>query len=268
MLVRSGPPGVAAAVAAYDKLDDAGQRLADTVVDAAPCSAQAPFFAARFAAASAASKPGAPLEGDPALLPRARPAAPLRPRLGAARSSILIAGRAPRAKVLAAEELAALAPAEAVAPVLDAIASADDATRRDLRAALARAARSPHAFSALHDELDPAKLGARGETVGLDLLRAAGPSLGRIEGAPAAFADLAARATSFRGRFLLQAPAAALAQAGDARATRLPPPLAARGRGPARARPGRGGVRRACPRSRPTSPPPSGTRTRASARPR
>ncbi len=217
MLVRSGRPGVAAVLAVYDKLDERGQLLADTVVDAAPCSTQAPFFAARLAAAGAAAKPGTALEDDPAFS-HARDRIRRCGHASAPALVDLIEKGAPRAKVLAAAELAALAPAESVAPLLDAIASADDATRRDLRAALARAAKSPHAFGALHDELDPAKLAARGEKVSLDLLRAAGPSLGRIEGAPAAFADLSAHATSFRGRFLLQAPAAALAQSGDARA--------------------------------------------------
>ncbi len=152
----------------------------------------------------------------------------------------------PPIRLLAAEELAALAPAEAVPSLLDAIAAADDRTRRELhdamprakaepqlldaiaaagdrtrselRAALARAARNPRAFPALKDQLAVDKLGARSEIVAIDLLRAAGPSLGKVDGAAAAFAAVAGRATSFRARYLLQAPAAELALAGEAQA--------------------------------------------------
>ncbi len=265
ILMSSGPAGVGAAIGAYDKLDEAGQRLAERAIDAAPCSVQAPFYARHLGSASAGV--AAPMESDPAL-------AHTRDRLhrcghaSAQALADLIVKGAPRAKVLAADELAALAPAEAVAPLLDAIGAVDDATRRDLRAALARAARIPRAFPALHDELAAEKLAGRSETAAIDLLRAAGPSLGQIEGAPAAFASLAARATSVRGRFLLQgAGRGARARGGRAR-RRLPAPLAARGRGRSRARPRRrGGRDRSSARARPRRLC-SGTQTHASARPR
>jgi hypothetical protein len=216
LLVRAGPPGVAAVTAVYGKLDDEGRRLADAVMDAAPCSEQVPFFAARFAAAtSEADRPApAPLEIDPELA-HARDRLRRCGRASAPALVDLLVKGAPRTRVLAADELAVLAPAAAVAPLLDAMASADDATRRDLRAALARAAQSPRALPALGEELAKDRLASRSETVALDLLRAVGPSLGKVEGAPVAFADLVARATSFRGRYLLQAPAADLGRAGD-----------------------------------------------------
>jgi HEAT repeats len=217
LLVRSGPVGVAASVSAFEKLDEAGRRLAESVIDAAPCSAQVPFFAARFAVAGGAEgRPSpAPLEVDPELA-HARDRLRRCGRASAPALVELVARGAPRAKLLAADELAALAPAEAVTPLLDALAAADDATRRDLRAALARAARDPRAYRALGDELAPARFAARPETVAIDLLRAAGPSLAQVRGGAAAFDGLATPAASFRVRYLLQAPAVALALTGDA----------------------------------------------------
>ncbi len=220
LLVRGGPAGVAAAMGAYEKLDEAGRQLAGSVLDAAPCQDQVPFFAARFAEASGpgAGRPKpAPGEVDPELA-HARDRLRRCGRASAPALVGLLTKGAPLTRLLAAEELAALAPAEAVPPLLDAIGAADDDTRRELRAALARAARNPRAFPALRDELGGDKLAARSETVAIDLLRAAGPSLGQVEGAAGAFAALAGRATSFRARYLLQAPAAELALAGDARA--------------------------------------------------
>lgn len=220
LLVRGGPAGIAAAIGAYEKLDEAGRQLAGSVVDAGSCREQVPFFAARFAESSGTGASGprkkpAPGEIDPEL---AHARDRLR-RCGRASAPALIAlltRGAPTTRLLAAEELASLAPAEAVPALLDAIAGGDDTSRRELRAALARAARSPRALEALHDALAADKLGARSEIVAIDLLRAAGPSLAKVEGAGAAFGALAARGTSFRARYLLQAPAAELAVAGDA----------------------------------------------------
>jgi HEAT repeat protein len=71
---------------------------------------------------------------------------------------------------------------------------------------------------ALRAELAKAKLDTRSETVAIDLMRAAGPVLPKIEGAADALAALWAKDRSPRARFLLQAPAADLARAGDKRA--------------------------------------------------
>ncbi len=231
LLARGGSPAIQALVAAFAKLDDAGKRLAEGVIDGAPCGDQVPFFAARLAALAPTPKPPpAPAPGA-APAPRVAVSRDEDPDRAHARDRLRRCGRAaasalaglvrdgtPEARVLAADELALVAPAEAVPVLLDALAGADDGLRRDLRASLARAAKSPHALRALHDEVEPARFQARPEAVALDLLRAAGPSLGRIEGAPQAFAFLATPEASFRSRYLLQAPAAELAKSGDPRA--------------------------------------------------
>jgi hypothetical protein len=218
LLVRGGKEGVAAAIAAFDQLDEAGRQLAGTVIDAAPCRDQTPFLAARLAAASGEGRPKPPPgEVDPEL---AHARDRLR-RCGHASAPALVdlvAKGTPRTRVLAAEELAALAPYAAVPAILDAIGRADDPTRRDLRAALARASASPGAAGALGEALAAGALAARSEIVAIDLLRAVGPALPKIEGGAAAFAAQAGRGTSFRARYLLQAPAAELARAGDAAA--------------------------------------------------
>ena len=54
------------------------------------------------------------------------------------------------------------------------------------------------------------------EVARIDLLRAIGASLGRVDGSREAFADLARKEADFRVRFLLQGPAADLARAGAA----------------------------------------------------
>lgn len=221
LLARAGGAGVQAAMGVYEKLDDAGRLLAASVIDAAPCAAQVPFFAERFAAASSAparSKP-APGEVDPELL-HARDRLRRCGRAAAPALVKMVAEGVPRARTAAADELSVLAPVEAVPVLIDAIAAAgaDDALRRELRSALARAARSPRALPVLREEVAKARLDARSETVAIDLLRAIGPSLGRVDGASEAFAAVAAQRTSFRSRYLLLAAAAELARAGDRRA--------------------------------------------------
>lgn len=215
LLARAGQAGIRAAIAAYDKLDDEGRRLAASVVDAAPCKEQVPFFAARFAAATAAPKKAAPGDVDPELA-HARDRLRRCGRTAAEALKKLVIEGAPRTKMAAAAELAALAPDVAVPALLDAMAGADEGVRRELRTALARAARAPRAREALREEVS--KIRARSEVVAIDLLRAIGPVIGKVDGAADAFAALAARSRSLRGRYLLVAPAAELARAGDARA--------------------------------------------------
>jgi hypothetical protein len=212
LLARSGEAGVRAAIGVYDKLDDQGKRLAAEVLDGAPCKAQSPFFAARMAALSAQKrKPG---EVDPEEA-HARDRLRRCGRAAAAALAKVIAEGAPRAKVAAAEELSAIAPDRALGPLLDAIAQVDDETRRDLRAALARAAKSRRAWGPLSEAVGEESLARRGDKVAIDLLRAIGPNVGKVEGAAKAFARIAAKDGSFRTRFLLQAPAAELAREGD-----------------------------------------------------
>ena len=155
-------------------------------------------------------------------------AAALRPRGGQRARRDCRRGAGPRQRSSPATSSRCSLRRPAIAALLDALPKVDDAVRRELRAALARAAKNPRAFPALEEELAPAKLAARPEIARVDLLRAIGPSLGQVRGAGEAFASLAASASptspstagaEFRTRYLLQAPAAELARAGDARAT-------------------------------------------------
>ncbi|WP_437690683.1 HEAT repeat domain-containing protein [Sorangium sp. So ce176] len=222
LLARSGPEAAEAAIAGYDRLDPAGRQLAAGVIDTAPCAVQIPFFTARLASGAAAAPPrgarrAAPPEPDPELhhardrIRRCgRAAAP-------ALAEIVKGGGAAAARVAAARELALVAPAEAVLALLDALAAARGATRKELRAALALAARSERAAPVVEEEVQLDRLRARPEDAQLDLLRALGPSLGRVRGGGAAFQALASAAGApFERRYLLQAPAAALARAGEA----------------------------------------------------
>ncbi|WP_437877340.1 HEAT repeat domain-containing protein [Sorangium sp. So ce513] len=230
LLARGGPEAVEAAIAGYDKLDPAGRQLAAGVIDAAPCAVQVPFFTARLAAGAAdaarlksdAARRGgrraASTEPDPELR-HARDRIRRCGRAAAPALAELVKGGAAAARVAAARELALVAPAEAVPALLDALAGARGATRRELRSALATAARSERAAAAVEEEVQLERLRARPEDAQLDLLRALGPSLGRVRGGGAAFQALASAAGApFERRYLLQAPAAALARAGEPQA--------------------------------------------------
>ncbi|WP_437867637.1 HEAT repeat domain-containing protein [Sorangium sp. So ce363] len=240
LLARGGPEAVEAAIAGYDRLDPAGRQLARGVIDTAPCAVQIPFLTARLAsgAASAAQlAPGAASAGRASGLASAAPGRAARaappepdPELHHARDRIRRCGRAAApalaeivkagaaaARVAAARELALVAPAEAIPALLDALAGARGAARRELRAALALAARSERAASVVEEEVQIERLRARPEDAQLDLLRALGPALGRVKGGGAAFQALASAGSApFERRYLLQAPAAALARAGEA----------------------------------------------------
>ncbi|WP_437624623.1 HEAT repeat domain-containing protein [Sorangium sp. So ce1151] len=221
LLARSGPEAVEAAIAGYDKLDPAGRQLAAGVIDTAPCAVQIPFFTARLASGAAAAPPrrasrAAPPEPDPELH-HARDRIRRCGRAAAPALAGIVKGGAAAARVAAARELALVAPAEAIPALLDALAGARGATRRELRAALALAARSERAADVVEEEVQLDRLRARPEEAQLDLLRALGPSLGRVKGGGAAFQALASAASApFERRYLLQAPAAALARAGEA----------------------------------------------------
>ena len=217
LLARGGTAASQAAIAGYEKLDAAGKQLAAGIVDGASCQEQAPFFAARFASLAAQKdRPrAAPGEADPELA-HARDKLRRCGRASATALGKLVAEGSPGVSRLAALELSLVAPAEAVPILVDALGKADDAGRRELRAALARAAKAPRAHAAFAEELAPAKLGARPSGTTIDLLRAAGPNLPLLEGARPAFAALAVPDAPMSARFLLQAPAAVLASAGDA----------------------------------------------------
>lgn len=220
-LARLGPPGTQAVMEAYPKLDADGKRLALDVIEASPCSAHVGFFAERlrapapFERAKQMARASGPLDPETErALDRLRRCG----RTAAPALAELIATGADRTKMLAAAEIALIAPAEAVPVLLDAMPSAPEATRRELRKALANAAKSDRSRATLVEAVGLDRFRARPEVVQLDLLRAIGPRLGVIEGSSQAFALLAVSGASFRTRYLLQAPAAELARSGDARA--------------------------------------------------
>lgn len=222
MLGRAGAAGVSASMAAYPTLDDAGRELARGVVDAAPCAEQAPFFAkllVEAASAPDAERRGPPGEREGAEALHARDRLRRCGRVAAPALAAQVTSGAPRGRIAAATELSLVAPAEAIPVLADAMAAAEgDALRRELRDALARAARSERALPALAAELAPERVARRTEPAKIDLLRAAGPSLGRVEGGASAFAAVATSEASPRTRYLLLGPAAELALAGDAAA--------------------------------------------------
>jgi len=99
--------------------------------------------------------------------------------------------------------------------LLDAMARADDAGRRELRAALSLAAKSARSWPSFTAELEPARRAARGPVLEVDLFRALGPYIERVEGSAQAFAAVARQQKDFRARYLLLGPAAELARTGD-----------------------------------------------------
>jgi HEAT repeat protein len=204
------------------------------VVDAAPCAEQAPFFVQRLAATAAEeAKRRKERRQDEHLGPdpEAHHARDRIRRCGRAAAPALakivvegLANAAPAkrgvdpARIAAARELALVAPGDAIPALLEAIAAANDAMRRELRAALGQAAQSDRSREALAAEVAQDRFRARPEVAQIDFLRAMGPALGQVAGAGAAFHGLATPAASFRARYLLLAPSAELARAGDAQA--------------------------------------------------
>lgn len=222
MLERSGASGVDAAIAGYAKLDDAGRELARGVVDGAPCATQVSFFAALLVGgvdADPAARRAPSGERESPEVAHARGRLRRCGRVAAPALAAIVSTGSPRARLVAAAELSLIAPAEAVPVLADAmVEERTPAARRELRAALAHAMRSERALGAVATELAAARLRARSPTAQLDLLRAVGPGLGRVEGGASAFALLAVPNATLRTRYLLLGPAAELALAGDSAA--------------------------------------------------
>jgi hypothetical protein len=216
LLSRGGSAATAATIAGYEKLDAAGKQLAVAIVDGATCHEQAPFFAGAFARLVAMKeKPrGAPGEANPELAHARDQLRRCGRASGDALAQLVVEGK-PEVSRLAAVELALVAPAESVPVLVSALDKADEAGRRELRAALAHAVKSSRAERAFEVELGAAKLATRSPTTAIDLLRAAGSTLPKIEGAKPAFAALATPSAPMATRFLLLGPAAELASAGD-----------------------------------------------------
>ena len=218
LLQRASAPAFEATAAGYDTLDEKGKRLASSVLDAATCREQVPFFGAIFARrAEHAVRVGDERADSDMMHAQDR----LR-RCGQESAGVLgnlvRFGANDQVKRIAAEELAVLAPGEAVAVLVDALAEATDDLRASLRASLSRAAKSPRAVRALADAMAATKLRSRPAFVAVDVLRAVGPSLGLVEGAEAALMSVATPSASFRARYLVIEPASLLAEAGNARA--------------------------------------------------
>lgn len=225
LLARGGSAATRSALAGYAKLDAEGKALALSVIDAAPCSESAAFFTALLGAETSVDRArGAKsLERpvDPDEEPEVAHALDRIRRCGRASAlplAELVGGASDRARILAANELSLVAPAESVPVLLDAIPKASDVVRRALRAALAHAAKSDRSRAALAAELALDRYKARPLVARIDLLRAAAPRLSAIDGASAAFDSVATPGADFRTRFLLLSPAAELARSGDARA--------------------------------------------------
>jgi hypothetical protein len=221
LLARGGAAAVTAAISGYERLDDAGKMLALDVIDTGSCQSHARFFGDLLAARADAGKPSRDrsfhetrtLAQSELLHARDR----LR-RCGRAAAEVLarvVAEGTGPARSLAAAELPLVAPAESVSVLLDAMAKADDAGRRELRAALSLAAKSARAWPAFTAELEASRRATRGPVLEIDLFRALGAYIERVEGSAQAFAAVARQQRDFRARYLLLGPAAELARAGD-----------------------------------------------------
>jgi HEAT repeat protein len=202
VLERAGSAALAAAEKAYGGLDDRGRALAIDVasshegcVDAAPLLARGLCEKAGEAPRKAREK-----------LERCKGAAPVLTR--AVRED-------PASRACAAPTLAAIAGAEALEPIADAMAATGEAereTRAELRSAFALALKS-----AAPGQLGTLLLDAkRGAGARLDMMRAAGA---RVTESPAevgrALAEVLAGAPPMRVRYLALAPLGELARAGD-----------------------------------------------------
>lgn len=218
MLGKGDSKAMAALTTAWDKLDTAGQSLATEVMDAAPCTDQAPFYADRLAQAK-----GKKLSG-PSADPGVAHARDRLRRCGRASAPALakLLKEAPDAiRVVAAEEIALVAPSEAITAILDVLPGVPDPVRRELRGSLARAAVSAKARASLASLLTAERFGALGDVAKIDLLRAMGPVLPEVEGGKKVLLGLLGKDAPFRTRYLLLAPAADLAAKSDADALSL-----------------------------------------------
>lgn len=221
LLERAGKAGAEAAMKGYGKLDEAGQRRAEGVIDASSCTVHAPFYVRMMGEKLAAMGPKrSKRDLDPALehaTDRVRRCG----RASAAALADLIKTAPPAVKIAAAAELALLAPAESVPVLLDELAATDENLRLEMRTALAHAAKNERAWPVLATELERDRFSARTEVVQIDVLRSLGARIGNVTGAREAFVSLWSPEAPFRTKYLLLGPAAELARTGDERAQAL-----------------------------------------------
>ena len=203
ILSRSGDRAYDAVMQTYPTLDDAGRVLALEIIDNAPCAKSAPLYVK----AMDIGRPGEVHHASDRLTRCGRDAAPA--------LSAAVDGGSDVQRTRAANLLALLAPDVAIHRLVALLAAAKPEVRAEFRAALSKASQSPLAKDALAAKLADATLPP---VATLDLLRAAMARQGAVSGAAAAFGRLATPEADFRTRYLLLAPAAELAKAGDGRA--------------------------------------------------
>jgi len=202
VLKRSGPAGLQAAALAYAKLDPAGRALAVDVAASSPSCAPASQLLVEALS-------------DPGEIVREKARAKLeQPHCGRDAVPALVASLGvPATRSRSARLLASVAPSQALAPLARVLGQGSPQERAQLRSAFAHAAAqaAPGEIAVL--------LAAGGDPdARVDLLRAAEGRLGEVsEAADRALDDLLGQPPSVRTRYLLVAPTAALARAGDAK---------------------------------------------------
>jgi hypothetical protein len=214
LLGRGGELAVDATLAGYDALDDRGRELARQIIDGAPCAKKAAFYAAHLVLRDENGRVRALGETDGEAL-HARDQVRRCGREAAPTLARIFGESDDATKLALAAELSLVAPSEAVPVLTDALASVKDETRQGLRQALALALTSDRAVEAVEAIFAPPRFAALPEVARIDLLRAAGPVLARVPAARDALLSLAIAEAPFRTRYLLLAPAAELAKAGD-----------------------------------------------------
>lgn len=221
LLERAGKSGAEAAMKVYDKLDDVGQRRAESVIDASACTVHAPFYVRIMGEKLANVGPKrAQREADPALVhatDRVRRCG----RASAPALAELIKKGSPAVKITAAAELSLLAPAEAIPVLIDELATPDLLVRAEMRKSLAMASRNERAWPILATEVERERFSTRTDVVQIDILRSLGSRIGNVTGAREAFVTLWSPEAPFRTKYLLLGPAAELARTGDERARAL-----------------------------------------------
>ena len=200
-----GTPGYAALTKGFDSLDRAGRSVALGVIDSAPCELSAQVYVRAL---------GSGVEAQ-VLHARDR----IQRCAAAATAPLLAAASKAQGEALSAyaSALSAVAPGQAVTTLTPRLPRLSAKDRRSTRVLIARAAASPEAAESVRRLLADGSLPAPAT---IELLRALGPRLGTFGAdAQVAFARAATDA-SFRGRYLLLEPAAALATK-DANAAKI-----------------------------------------------
>jgi HEAT repeat protein len=191
-----GAPGFAEIVKKFDALDEGGRRVALDVIDAAPAEVSAPVYASALLSSSEAQRTHAQDH--------------LR-RCGRACAPVLTerfqASKGAQAQILA-DELAILAPDQAVSLLAARIGTAPARERRALRVVLARAAANTEARPSVTRLLADAALPS---VAALDLLRALGPRAPSFLPEAGQTLNRLHAETNFATRYLLLAPAGVLA---------------------------------------------------------